>query len=107
MRWCFLGAAAIGVGIGLLILSLRAAAPMASGAPRFRWVSRRALPAAATVIATNVGDSAIYAFLALYAPASGLDGNPGWVYALVSACIIAGRVTLTRCSDLIRRARLI
>jgi MFS family permease len=107
MRWCFLGAAAIGVGIGLLILSLRAAAPMASGAPPFRWVSRRALPAAATVIATNVGYSSIYAFLPLYALASGLDGNLGWFYALFSACIIVGRLTLSRCSDRIGRARVI
>jgi MFS family permease len=107
IRWCFLGAAAIGMGIGLLILRLRVAAPIAPGAPRFRWVSRSALPAAATVIATNVGYSSIYAFLPLYALASGLDGNLGWFYALFSACIILGRLTLSRCSDRIGRARVI
>jgi MFS family permease len=105
MRRCFLGAAVIGVGIGLLILSLRVAAPAA--APRFRWLSRRALPAAATVIAVNVGYSSIYAFLPLYAIASGLDGNLGWFYAVFSACIIVGRLTLSRLSDRIGRARVI
>ena len=73
---------------------------------RFRWLSRRALPAAATVIAVNVGYSSIYAFLPLYAIASGLDGNLGWFYALFSACIIVGRLTLSRAlgSDRPRRA---
>ena len=107
MRRCFLGAAAIGLGLGLLILSLRVAAPRASDAPRFRWLSRRALPAAATVIAVNVGYSSIYAFLPLYALASGLDGNLGWFYALFSACSIVGRLTLSRCSDQVGRARVI
>jgi MFS family permease len=107
MRRCFLGAAVIGVGIGLLILSLRVAAPAAAAAPRFRWLSRRALPAAATVIAVNVGYSSIYAFLPLYAIASGLDGNLGWFYAVFSACIIVGRLTLSRLSDRIGRARVI
>ncbi|HET8532362.1 MAG TPA: MFS transporter [Methylomirabilota bacterium] len=105
MRRCFLGAAVIGVGIGLLILSLRVTAPAA--ASRFRWLSRRALPAAATVIAVNVGYSSIYAFLPLYAIASGLDGNLGWFYAVFSACIIVGRLTLNRLSDRIGRARVI
>ncbi len=106
MRRCFLGAAVIGVGIGLLILSLRVAAP-ATAAARFRWLSRRALPAAATVIAVNVGYSSIYAFLPLYAIASGLDGNLGWFYAVFSACIIVGRLTLSRLSDRIGRTRVI
>jgi MFS family permease len=107
MRRCFLGAAIIGVGIGLLILGLRVAAPGVGAAPRFRWLSRRALPAAATVIAVNVGYSSIYAFLPLYAIASGLDGNLGWFYAVFSACIIVGRLTSSRLSDRVGRARVI
>jgi MFS family permease len=107
MRRCFLGAAVIGIGIFLLILGLRVAAPTAAAAPRFRWLSRRALPAAATVIAVNVGYSSIYAFLPLYAIASGLDGNLGWFYALFSICIIVGRLGLSRVSDRIGRARVI
>jgi MFS family permease len=83
------------------------AAPAAAAAPRFRWLSRRALPAAATVIAVNVGYSSIYAFLPLYAIASGLDGNLGWFYALFSICIIVGRLGLSRVSDRIGRARVI
>lgn len=106
MRRCFLGAAVIGIGIGVLVLGLRVAAPAAE-APRFRWLSRRALPAAVTVIAVNVGYCSIYAFLPLYAIAAGLDGNLGWFYALFSACIIVGRLGLSRVSDRIGRARVI
>jgi MFS family permease len=107
MRRCFLGAAAIGVGIALLISSLRETTPTTGSDQRFRWLSRRALPAAASVVAVNIGYSSIYAFLPLYAMASGLDGNLGWFYALFSICIIAGRLTLSRLSDRIGRARVI
>lgn len=107
MRRCFLGAAAIGVGIALLISSLRETTPRTGSDQRFRWLSRRALPAAATVVAVNIGYSSIYAFLPLYAIASGLDGNLGWFYALFSVCIIAGRLTLSRLSDRIGRARVV
>lgn len=107
MRRCFLGAAVLGVVITGLILSLRAAAPATPSEPRFRWLSRRALPSAATVVAANVGYSSIYAFLPLYAIASGLDGNLGWFYAVFSACIIAGRLALRRLSARIGRARVI
>jgi MFS family permease len=107
MRRCFLGAAAIGVGIALLISSLRETTPKARPDQRFRWLSRRALPAAATVVAVNIGYSSIYAFLPLYAIASGLEGNLGWFYALFSVCIIAGRLTLSRLSDRIGRARVV
>lgn len=107
MRRCFLGAAVLGAGIAVLIVSLRAVTPRAGAEPRFRWLSRRALPAAATLVAVNVGYSSIYAFLPLYAIASGLDGNLGWFYALFSICIIAGRLALSRLSDRIGRARVI
>jgi len=107
MRRCFQGAAVLGVAITGLILSLRAARPAAGSEPPFRWLSRRALPSAATVVAANVGYSSIYAFLPLYAVASGLDGNLGWFYAVFSACIIAGRLALRRLSDRIGRARVI
>jgi MFS family permease len=107
IRRCFLGAAIVGAAIALLILRLRATPPMTAPDRRFRWVSRRALPAAATVVAVNVGYSSIYAFLPLYAIASGLDGNLGWFYALFSVCIIGGRLGLRRLSDRIGRARVI
>jgi MFS family permease len=107
MRRCFLGAAAMGVGIALLISSLRETTPSPGSDQRFRWLSRRALPAAATVVAVNIGYSSIYAFLPLYAIASGPDGNLGWFYALFSICIITGRLALSRLSDRIGRARVI
>ncbi|HUM14714.1 MAG TPA: MFS transporter [Candidatus Nitrosotalea sp.] len=107
MRRCFLGAAVLGLGILLLVLGLRESPAGAPSDQQFRWFSRRALPAAATVVAVNLGYSSIYAFLPLYARASGLDGNLGWFYALFSACIIAGRVGLRGLSDRIGRARVI
>jgi MFS family permease len=107
MRRCFMGAAAMGVGIALLISSLRETTPSTGSDQRFRWLSRPALPAAATVVAVNIGYSSIYAFLPLYAIASGLDGNLGWFYALFSICIITGRLALSRLSDRIGRARVI
>lgn len=108
MRRCFLGAAALGVGITLLISSLRETTPRTGSDQRFRWLSRRALPAAATVVAVNIGYSSIYAFLPpLYAITSGLDGNLGWFYGLFSICIITGRLALSRLSDRIGRARVI
>jgi MFS family permease len=107
MRRCFLGAAALGVGITLLVSSLRETTPRTGSDQRFRWLSRRALPAAATVVAVNIGYSSIYAFLPLYAIASGLEGNLGWFYALFSICIITGRLALSRLSDRIGRARVI
>jgi MFS family permease len=107
MRRCFLGAAAMGVGIALLISSLREPGPSSGSDQGFRWLSRRALPAAATVVAVNIGYSSIYAFLPLYAIASGLDGNLGWFYALFSICIITGRLALSRLSDRIGRARVV
>jgi len=97
----------MGVGIALLIASLRETTPRTGSDQRFRWFSPRALPAAATVVAVNIGYSSIYAFLPLYAIASGLDGNLGWFYALFSICIITGRLALTRLSDRIGRARVI
>jgi MFS family permease len=107
MRRCFLGAALLGVAIGVLILALRASPVIPAPVQRFRWFSRRALPAAATVVAVNTGYSSIYAFLPLYALASGLDGSLGWFYALFSACIIGGRVVLRGVSDRVGRARVI
>ncbi len=51
------------------------------------------------MVAVNIGYGSIYAFLPLYAIASGLDGNLGWFYALFSACIIGGRLALRGLSD--------
>jgi MFS family permease len=107
MRRCFLGAAVLGAVIALLILRLRATTRMPLPDQRFRLFSRRALPAAATVVAVNIGYSSIYAFLPLYALASGLDGNLGWFYAVFSICIISGRLGLRRLSDRIGRPRVI
>ncbi len=104
---CVLVAAAIGIGIGVLVVGARVPAP-APGAPaRLRWISRRALPAAAILVATNVGYSSIYAFLPLYAIAAGGAGDLTWFYVLFSACIILGRLALARVSDRVGRARVI
>lgn len=107
IRPCFVAALILGGLIGLLILLLKP--PVLAPAPiqRFRWFSRRALPAAATVVCANVGYSSIYAFLPLYAQASGFPGTLGWFYVLFSMCIIAGRLTLRGLSDRIGRARVI
>lgn len=45
--------AGLGMGIALLISSLREVTPSSRSDQRFRWLSRRALPAAATVVAVN------------------------------------------------------
>jgi MFS family permease len=106
IRSCFLAALALGGIIAVLILLLRP--PVLPPAPQgFRWFSRRALPAAATVVCANVGYSSIYAFLPLYALASGLAGPLGWFYVLFAICIITGRLTLRGLSDRIGRARVI
>jgi MFS family permease len=104
---CFVTAGGLGAVIAALILLLRE--PRLEGAPsqRFRWFSRRALPAAATVVCVNLGYSSIYAFLPLYALASGLEGSLGWFYVLFAVCIIAGRLTLRGLSDRIGRAPVI
>jgi MFS family permease len=107
IRPCFLAALVLGVAIALLVLTLRSPGPAAASPPRFRWFSRRALPAAATVVCVNVGYSSIYAFLPLYALASGLPGSLGWFYVLFSVCIITGRLTLRGLSDRVGRARVI
>jgi MFS family permease len=104
---CFLGAGVLAMGIALLIFCLKPARPTAGSDARFRWFSRQALPAAATVVAVNIGYSSIYAFLPLYAIASGLDGNLGWFYALFAVCVISGRLALSRLSDRIGRGRVI
>jgi MFS family permease len=104
---CFAATMGLGVLIAVLILILKA--PPLETAPQkgFRWFSRRALPAAATVVCVNIGYSSIYAFLPLYALASGLEGSLGWFYVLFAICIIAGRLTLRGLSDRIGRARVI
>jgi MFS family permease len=104
---CVLVAAAIGLGIGLLVVGARVAAPAPGPPPRLQWVSPRALPAAATLVATNVGYSSIYAFLPLYAIAAGGAGDLTGFYALFSACIILGRLALARVSDRVGRAQVI
>jgi MFS family permease len=107
MGLCFIGAAVLGGGILLLVLGLAGAPAAAPSGRRFRWFSRAALPAAATVVLVNVGYSSIYAFLPLYARGVGLDGTLGWFYALFSVCIIVGRVGLRGLSDRIGRVRAI
>jgi MFS family permease len=104
---CVLVATAIVVGSGLLILAVRVAAPATGAPPRLRWVSPRALPAAATLVATNLGYSSIYAFLPLYAIAASGSADLTWFYALFSACIILGRLALARVSDRVGRAQVI
>jgi MFS family permease len=107
IRPCFLAALGLGGLIAVLVLALRPPGLVPAPAERFRWFSRRALPAAATVVCVNIGYSAIYGFLPLYALASGLGGSLGWFYVLFSVCIIAGRLTLRGLSDRIGRVRVI
>jgi MFS family permease len=107
IRPCFTAALGLGALIVLLILTLRSPALEAVPNKGFRWFSRRALPAAATVVCVNVGYSSIYAFLPLYALASGLEGSLGWFYVLFSLCIITGRLTLRGLSDRIGRTQVI
>jgi MFS family permease len=102
---CFLAALGVGGLIAVVVLGLRP--PPLAPAPGFRWFSRRALPAAATVVCVNIGYTSIYAFLPLYAVASGLDGNLAWFYVLFSLCIITGRLTLRGLSDRIGRVHVI
>lgn len=107
IRPCFVAALGLGVLVALLILTLRSPALERVPHKGFRWFSRRALPAAATVVCVNIGYSSIYAFLPLYALASGLEGSLGWFYVLFSICIITGRLTLRGLSDRIGRAQVI
>ena len=107
IRPCFVAALGLGALITLLILSLKSGASSDAPDHAFRWFSRRALPAAATVVCVNVGYSSIYAFLPLYALVSGLEGSLGWFYVLFAVCIITGRLTLRRLSDRIGRAQVI
>jgi MFS family permease len=107
IRLCFLAALGLGALIALLILFLRSPGLESPPPQRFRWFSRRALPAAATVACVNIGYSSIYAFLPLYALASGLEGSLGWFYVLFAVCIITGRLALRGLSDRIGRAQVI
>ena len=107
IRLCFLAALGLGAVIALLILFLRSPGLESPPPQRFRWFSRRALPAAATVVCVNIGYSSIYAFLPLYALASGLEGSLGWFYVLFAVCIITGRLALRGLSDRIGRAQVI
>lgn len=107
IRPCLLAALGLAAVVALLILTLRSPAALEAAPSGFRWFSRRALPAAATVICVNLGYSSIYAFLPLYALASGQTGTLGWFYVLFSICIIAGRLALRGLSDRIGRARVI
>ena len=104
---CFAAAVGLCALIAVLILILKAPALEAAPQQGFRWFSRRALPAAATVACVNIGYSSIYAFLPLYALASGLEGSLGWFYVLFAICIITGRLTLRGLSDRIGRAQVI
>ena len=75
IRPCFVAALGLGALIALLILTLRSPGLEPVPPQGFRWFSRRALPAAAIVVCVNIGYSSIYAFLPLYALASGLEGR--------------------------------
>ena len=59
IRPCFLAALGLGGLIAALILILRPPALEAASDRGFRWVSPRALPAAATVVLVNLGYSSI------------------------------------------------
>jgi MFS family permease len=107
IRSCFVAALILGGLITPLILFLRAPGLEALPGKGFRLFSRRALPAAATVVCVNLGYSSIYAFLPLYALASGLEGSLGWFYVLFAVCIISGRLILRGLSDRIGRAPVI
>jgi MFS family permease len=107
IRPCFVAALGLGALITLLILSLKSRDSLGAPDQTFHWFSRRAIPAAATVVCVNVGYSSIYAFLPLYALASGLEGSLGWFYVLFAVCIITGRLTLRGLSDRIGRAQVI
>lgn len=91
---------------GLLVWSLTAPAPPGPRAA-FRWYSRRALPAASTLVLTNIGNSSIYAFLPLYAIAHGAADHLWLFYVLFSAWIILGRLLLRRASDRVGRVRVL
>jgi len=93
--------------IGVLVWTLAAPAAPAGSRPAFRWYSSRALPAAGALVLANIGYSSIYAFLPLYAIATGADGHLWWFYALFSVWIILGRLLLRRASDQFGRIRVL
>src|SRR5262245_11419129 len=86
-------------------LTDQAAQPVPGARLGFALVSRRALAIAGTMILTNIGHSSVYAFLPLYAIASGLGSSVGWFYTLFSAWLIACRVLFRRASDRLGRPR--
>jgi len=93
-----------GIGLGNGLISTGAGVLAAQASPPARRGEALGIYYVATSLAFSVGPPLGFA---LYALASGLDGNLGWFYALFSACIIVGRLTLSRCSDRIGRARVI
>jgi MFS family permease len=105
----FVVAGSVTVVIGLLAWSLTDEAARAVTGARggFRVYSRYALPAASAMILTTLGNSSVYAFLPLYAMASGLGGNLGWFYALFAAWLIVCRVLLRGASDRVGRTRVL
>jgi MFS family permease len=102
-------AAGLALAIGALAWSVPGgAAPAVSGpGGPLRLYSRHALPAAGTLVLTNLGHSAVYAFLPLYAMAAGLGRDIAWFYVLFSAWLIACRLLLRRVSDRVGRARVV
>lgn len=93
--------------IGVLVWALAVPPAPPGPKPAFRWYSGRALPAAGALILANIGYSSIYAFLPLYAIATGADGHLWWFYTLFSVWIILGRVLLRRASDQFGRIRVL
>ncbi|HYB40373.1 MAG TPA: MFS transporter [Candidatus Methylomirabilis sp.] len=105
----FLVAVALSAVVGALTLSLTdpVALAISDVRPGWRVYSRHALPMSGALVLTNLGNSAVYAFLPLYAMASGMKGNVGWFYALFSGGLIACRLVLRGMSDRVGRFRVV
>jgi MFS family permease len=79
--------------------------PVAERPPgAFRVLSLRAAPVSAALVLVTLGHSVLYAFLPLYALASGRGASVGWFFAIYSACVIACRFALRGLSDRVGRA---
>jgi len=104
---------AVAAGATLLLGGLawsasgEATRPVPDAPARLRLWSRPALPASGALALVTLGNSSVYAFLPLYAMASGMSGNIGWFYALFSAWLIGCRVGLRGLSDRLGRGRVI
>jgi MFS family permease len=101
-------ATAVSLVIGLLAWSLvdPAAQPVPDARPGLRLFSAHALPASAALVLVNLGNSAVYAFLPLYAMSAGM-ANIAWFYALFSAALIGCRLVLRSLGDRAGRTRVL